>query len=200
MGLVLVRHGQSASNAAQALAGRIDAPLTELGRAQARLAGAALGDVVELRSSSLRRARETAELLDAGSPSIDDRFIEIDFGVHDGTPLSEVPPELWERFFADPSFRPEGGESLLDLEARVGEALEEAFSEGGPARREDGDLVVVSHVSPIKAAVALVLGASPLVTWRMHLDNATVTRIEHGARGLVLHSFNGRPALGSSVP
>ncbi len=195
--LVLIRHGQSASNAASALAGRIDAPLTTLGEEQARAAGRRLGPVHEVRSSSLRRARRTAELLEVGTPSIDDRFIEIDFGIHDGMPLSEVPPALWEQFFSDPGFRPEGGESLLDLEARVGEALDEAFCEGGPARSEDGDLVIVSHVSPIKAAVALVLGASPLITWRMHLSNASITRIAHGPRGLVLHSFN---ELASDAP
>jgi probable phosphoglycerate mutase len=191
--LVLIRHGQSASNAAAALAGRIDAPLTELGEAQARAAGRVLGPVSEVRASSLRRAQRTAELLGVGTPVVDDRFIEIDFGVHDGTPLSEVPAALWDQFFSDPGFRPEGGESLLDLEARVGAALDEFFAEGGPARQEDGDLVIVSHVSPIKAAVALVLGASPLITWRMHLSNASITRIAHGPRGLVLHSFNELP-------
>ena len=192
--LVLLRHGQSASNAASALAGRIDAPLTELGEHQARAAASLLGPIGELRSSSLSRARETARLLGAGEPSIDDRFIEIDFGVHDGTPLSEVPAGLWEQFFSDPGFRPEGGESLLDLAQRVRNALEEAFADDGPARQEESDLVVVSHVSPIKAAVALVLEASPLITWKMHLSNASVTRIGMGPRGLILHSFNELPA------
>lgn len=191
--LVLIRHGQSASNAAAALAGRIDAPLTELGEAQAVAAGRALGSVAEVRSSSLLRAHKTAQLLGKATPTIDDRFIEMDFGIHDGMALSEVPPALWEQFFADPGFRPEGGESLLDLELRVGAALDEVFADGGAARREDGDLVIVSHVSPIKAAVALVLGASPLITWRMHLSNASITRIAHGPRGLVLHSFNELP-------
>ena len=192
--LILIRHGESASNAASALAGRIDAPLTELGQQQARAAASLLGPVGELRSSSLSRARQTARLLGAGEPSIDDRFIEIDFGVHDGTPLSEVPAALWEQFFSDPGFRPEGGESLLDLEHRVGDALDEAFCEDGPARQEGSDLVVVSHVSPIKAAVALVLGASPLITWKMHLSNASITRIALGPRGLVFQSFHALPA------
>ena len=194
--LILIRHGQTNLNAAGALAGRTEADLTDLGHAQARATGALLGPVHEVRSSSLRRAQQTAALLETGAPHvIDDRFIEVDYGVLDGTPLTDVPVEYWERWITDASYAPEGGESLLDLEARVNAAMEELFAPDGPARATDSDLVVVSHVSPIKAAVAWVLKSDPLVAWRMRLSNASMTRIEMGPRGPVLLSFNEVPPL-----
>ncbi len=60
---ILLRHGESVANADNWLAGQVDTPLTERGRAQADqagrdLAGFAIGRVV---SSDLSRARETAE-------------------------------------------------------------------------------------------------------------------------------------------
>ncbi|MHC5794823.1 2,3-bisphosphoglycerate-dependent phosphoglycerate mutase [Lacisediminihabitans sp. FW035] len=65
--LVLVRHGQSAANAAGLFTGVIDAPLTALGLVEARLAGllvqksAIIPDVVF--ASEMLRARQTAEVL-----------------------------------------------------------------------------------------------------------------------------------------
>jgi len=189
--LILIRHGESTLNAAGLLAGRVDADLTENGEKQARATGAVLGTVAELRASSLRRAQRTAHLLGTEqTPEIDDRFIEVDYGVVDGTPLGDVAPSLWERWLADASFAPEGGESLRDLQARIAPAMEEFFAPDGLARSEEGDLVIVSHVSPIKAAVAWTLHVDPLVAWRMRVSNASITRIDMGPRGPHLLSFN----------
>ena len=195
--LILVRHGESTLNAAGALAGRLDAPLTERGRAQAIAAGGVLEVVNELRSSSLLRARETAALLGTAQPaSIDDRFVEIDYGSLDGAPLGTVPAELWDRWTTDASFAPDGGESLVMLGARVADALEELFSTPGiGARSDEGDVVVVSHVSPIKAAVVWALDADPLIAWRTRLSNGSLTRIDLGPRGPQLRSFNETPPM-----
>ena len=54
----------------------------------------------------------------------------------------------------------------------------------------DRTVVVVSHVSPIKAAVAWALGVGPEVAWRSHLDPASITRIAIGPAGPVLRTFN----------
>jgi broad specificity phosphatase PhoE len=51
-------------------------------------------------------------------------------------------------------------------------------------------VVVVSHVSPIKAAVAWALGVGDEVTWRLFVAPASLTRIALGDRGPVLHTFN----------
>ncbi|MEI6701800.1 MAG: histidine phosphatase family protein, partial [Actinomycetota bacterium] len=175
--LHLVRHGESTANAAGILAGRIEVELTPRGREQAQAAGALLGSVVELRSSSLGRAQATARLLLPGEEfHVDDRFIELDYGQYDGWVMTDIPREFWKSWRTDPTFRPDGGESMADLRVRVSEALQELFAEeGSGARRQDGDVVIVSHVSPIKAAVAWTLGVHDDVAWRMQLSNASVT-------------------------
>jgi probable phosphoglycerate mutase len=88
--LVLIRHGESTFNQAERLSGRVETPLTELGQDQARRAGRVLGAIQELRASPLSRAVETAQLLGTGlEPIIDERLVELDFGVHDGANLSD---------------------------------------------------------------------------------------------------------------
>jgi probable phosphoglycerate mutase len=193
--LVLVRHGQSSANAAGLLAGRTDFPLTELGRRQATTLGAGLGPVRRLVSSSLSRAQDTAACLGLGLPvEVDDRWIEVDYGEHEGRPLPDVPVEAWRRWRTERGFRPEGGETLGDVAERVAGACAELFStEGAGARDPGGDVVVVSHVSPIKAAVAWALGSEEMVAWRLHLSNASLTRIGWGVDGPVLHTFNQVP-------
>jgi broad specificity phosphatase PhoE len=49
---------------------------------------------------------------------------------------------------------------------------------------------VVTHVSPLKAAVAWALGVPDDVAWRMFVAPASVTRIGLGERGPALHAFN----------
>ena len=55
---------------------------------------------------------------------------------------------------------------------------------------KDRDIVVVSHVSPIKAAVAWALGADISMSFRCHLEQAGVCRVVAGPNGPVLRSFN----------
>jgi broad specificity phosphatase PhoE len=190
--LVLVRHGESVGNAHGLLLGRADAELTPLGLRQASAVRHLLyGPVAEVRTSPLRRARHTAERLGLGLPvTVDERWIEVDYGEFDGRPLSDVPAEIWRRWRHDPEFRPEGGESLVEVDERVVDACSELFAQAGAgARRRDEDVVVVSHVTPIKTAVAWALGVGDL-SFRLHLRTASVTRIGWGGEGAVLHSFN----------
>jgi broad specificity phosphatase PhoE len=191
--LILVRHGRTTHNATQRLLGRLDLPLDELGRRQA----AALGQLGELRAatrvvtSPLGRAQETAAAL--GPPvSVDERWVELDYGIYDGLPLDEVPAALWTKWDHDTSWAPEGGESLAQVGARVRNACEELWEEAC-----DRDVVVVSHVSPIKAAVWWGMGVQADFPGRLMLDVASICRIGPGPRGSVLRSFNdthGRPS------
>lgn len=57
----------------------------------------------------------------------------------------------------------------------------------------DADVVVVSHVSPIKAAVAWALGTGDEVVWHLYLATASITRIGWGNAGPVLHRYNETP-------
>jgi broad specificity phosphatase PhoE len=190
--LILVRHGESVANAQGLLLGRTDVELTDTGRVQAEQARALVyGPVAEVRSSPLRRARDTAELLALGPPVvIDDRWVEVDYGEFECQPLGGIPAEVWRRWRSDRDFRPEGGETLAEVDRRIVAACAELFAtEGAGARRADGDVVVVSHVSPIKAAVAWALGTADLY-WRLHLRTASVTRIGWNPDGPILHGFN----------
>ncbi len=197
--LILVRHGESVANAQGLLLGRTDAELTDAGRTQSVAARALLPDpVAEVRTSPLRRARDTAELLDLGAPiDVDERWIEVDYGEFECLPLGGIPAEVWQRWRGDRDFRPQGGESLAQVDGRVAAACEELFAaDAVAARRTDGDVVVVSHVTPIKAAVAWALGTVDLY-WRLHLRTASVTRIGWNRDAPILHGFN-EVALASS--
>lgn len=183
--IILVRHGQTWLNAEGRLAGRLDAELTELGRSQAAAVAAAvlaMATPARVVTSPLHRARQTAAAF-GGTAAVDDRWVELDYGEYDGRPLGDVPASLWEAWRADVAFAPPGGESLLALGERVRAACEELAAADGPT-------VVVSHVSPIKAAVAWALGVDDSVSWRMYLAPASITVIGAGERGPSLRAFN----------
>jgi broad specificity phosphatase PhoE len=183
--LILVRHGRTAFNAAGQLVGRLDPPLDEVGLTQAAAIGDALKGIDRVIASPLLRARQTAEYI--GSPvEVDERWIEVDYGMYDGMELgAPAASELWERWRLDPAFVPPGGESLVQMGERVAGAMEELVAEVATL-----DVVVVSHVSPIKAAVSWVLHADAETAWRAHLDQASISRIAITPRGAVLRSFN----------
>lgn len=184
--IVIVRHGRTAHNASGLLLGRLDPPLDELGRAQAAALAAAVGPVDRVISSPLARTRETAAAFGA-AVELDERWIELDYGEYDGVPLSDVPPEIWKRWRDDLDFRPPAGETLRELGDRVRGALDELAAESGPGA---GTTVVVTHVSPVKAAVGWTLGAGDDVSWKLWVAPASITRIGVTDRGGVLHSFN----------
>jgi broad specificity phosphatase PhoE len=194
--LVLIRHGRTQWNAERRLAGRTDVELDDVGREQARAAGTSLRDVSELRTSPLVRARETAQLLGTGLEAIvDESFIELDYGGAEGTVLDGAAQAAWLAMRLEPAVAWPGGESMLDVHRRVDRACEELFADDGTgARRDDADVVVVSHVGPIKAAVTWALGCGPEVDLRLRLDNATLTRIGFGPFGPVLVTYNERPS------
>lgn len=130
--LLLVRHGEATANAAGLLLGRSDVPLTDVGQAQAAALRARLGTVHRLVSSPLRRAIDTASALALELPlEVDERWIEVDYGAHEGQSLAAVPADVWRRWRADPDYRPPGGESLADVGRRVRSACEELFAGAG---------------------------------------------------------------------
>jgi alpha-ribazole phosphatase len=191
--LYLVRHGRTGHNAGRRLLGREDVPLDDVGHRQAHSLGMVkeLANANRVVSSPLLRARQTAAAL--GPPvTVDDRWVEIDYGIFDGLKLEDA-PELWRRWSGDLSYVPEGGESLRSVSDRVRAACEDIWQE---AAKED--VVVVTHVSPIKAAVAWAIGAGDETSWRMFVDVASVSVIAQGHTGPVLRVFNEthhRPAL-----
>jgi broad specificity phosphatase PhoE len=182
--IIFVRHGQTDRNREGRLQGRLDAPLTDLGHEQARLCASGLAGcgATAVVTSPLQRAADTAEQIAAVlgvGVEVDERLIELDYGDWDGRRLTEVSPAQWTQWRDDPSFAPPGGESLLLVGERVGRFCSERLL-------PDATIVAVSHVSPIKAAVAWTLGTGDGATWRMQLDVASVTRIARRATGAPL--------------
>lgn len=185
--LILLRHGQTTANAQSLLQGRTDLSLDDVGRQQAERCGDFIRQNfpdAHVISSPLARAVQTAEHI-RNDVVIDHRFIELDYGQWDGLALSAVPPDQWSQWRSDPHFRPPGGESLVELDARVLPALEDLA-----VRAQHEDIVVVSHVSPIKSAITWALGVGPHATWRCHLDRASICRISISPRGPSLTSMN----------
>jgi broad specificity phosphatase PhoE len=184
--LYLVRHGRTDANARGLLLGRADPPLSAEGRAQA----AALAECVPLDArviaSPLRRTMETAAAF--GTPiDVDDRWIELDYGELDGVALGDVPPTIWAAWRADIEFAPPGGESLAALGRRVRAACDELVDEV-----RERDVVVVSHVSPIKAALAWALRTDDSISWRVFVEIASIARIGIDDRGATVRSLNER--------
>lgn len=185
--LILLRHGQTSANAQSLLQGRIDLDLDDVGRQQAQKCGDFIRrhfpDAIVI-SSPLKRALQTAECIN-GKIHVDERFIELDYGQWDGLSLRDVPADEWSTWRTTPDFRPPGGESLVELDERVRPALEELSEQA-----QHHDIVIVSHVSPIKSAVTWALGVGPSATWRCHLDRASICRIAIHPRGPSLTSLN----------
>ena len=190
--IIIVRHGRTEFNAAGRLQGRTDNPLDEVGLAQAEavatyLAPELLSDTLIV-CSPLLRARQTATAIAKGvgaSLEIDERWIELDYGAYEGLRQSEVPSNVWREWRSDSNFAAPQGESLNQVQQRVTDACAELAQ-----RLEGRTAVVVSHVSPIKSAVAWALGVDVSVGWKTQLVTASITRLAISANGAALTSFN----------
>ncbi len=147
----LLRHGE-VYNPEKILYGRLpDFHLSDLGQQMAVLAADALAsrDIVEIWSSPLDRARETAAPI-AGrfglTPVIDDRIIEAD-NVFEGQRVSVGDgvlrqPSAWRHLYNP--IRPSWGEPYKDVAARMRSAVTSA------RRSARGhDVVLVSHQLPV---------------------------------------------------
>jgi len=168
--VILLRHGRSTANSAGVLAGRTPGvTLDEGGLAQAqalveRLAQLPLAAVV---SSPLQRCRETvAPLAQARAleVSVDDRFVEVDYGEWTGRELRKLGKEpLWKVVQAHPSAAVfPGGEGLAALQARAVAAVREWDAKLATEHGPEVLWLVCSHGDVIKAVLADALG--------VHLD------------------------------
>jgi probable phosphoglycerate mutase len=180
--LLLLRHGQTELSLQRRYSGRGNPPLTALGREQAARAAkmlAAKGGIAAVISSPLGRARETAEAAAAalGVPvEVHDGLIETDFGEWEGLTFAEAAqrdPGLHARWIGDPTVAAPGGESFEEVLERVEAVLRDLL------RRYPGaNVVVVSHVTPIKTLLRLALDVGPALLYRLHLDLASLSIAE----------------------
>jgi probable phosphoglycerate mutase len=154
--VLLVRHGLTDWNEGGRIQGRADLGFSSRGRAEVaswRLPAA--WAAARLLSSPLRRARETAALLSRRPPVLDDRLIEMDWGVWQGRRLADLRAEAPAAMAANEArgldFRPPGGESPREVCARLQALLVELAADPRP-------VVAVCHKGVIRAAMTLATG------------------------------------------
>ena len=106
--IYFLRHGQTNNNKEGRMQGRVDIPLNEVGRAQARCAAQRLKGIGfdAVYSSPLSRAVETAQIV-TGLPvqeiNIEPRAIELGFGIWENRLHAELEKEteqfdiLWDK-------------------------------------------------------------------------------------------------------
>lgn len=175
MTLWLVRHGESRWNQAGLVQGQADAPgLTDLGVRQALAAASRVREAVgatarvELVSSDLRRALETAAIIGScleAEVRVDPGLRERSLGAAEGRPAAEVAEHLGVAGgqVVDPDVAPPGGESVRDVVARVAGVLGRL-----PATRPATDTAVVTHGGVMRVAMALAAGERPdAMAWRV---------------------------------
>ncbi len=142
MKLYVVRHCATEYNEKKLYCGRRDIPLSERGRAEAKLLAEKLQNCPfdKVISSPLLRARETAEEIVRGRAIpvyTDERLIERDFGELEGTNFYREDALVYRDEFA---CRCRGGESDLDVAARVYAFLGELKK-----KRGEGAVLLVTH-------------------------------------------------------
>jgi broad specificity phosphatase PhoE len=180
--LILVRHGESSGNRDRVFAASPhDLPLTELGYRQAQGAAKRIGQLFRpelVATSTYVRASETARII-AGALGLPLEKIpdlhEREIGSHRG--------RSYDSFFDEPDYdprrpwawKPEGGESYEDVQARVAPILDR-LAATHPTR----DVVVVSHGGVMTCLWAYVTG-----TWANAYTpaNCGIVLIEHGPNG-----------------
>jgi len=183
--VILVRHGESVANVERRFGGHGPTPLTDLGHAQARAAGAAIAAELAptaIVTSDLPRATQTAAHIARATGLPVDATADLrerGLGRLDGLPFEEVErrhPDDWAGLIAhDPDWcAPGGGESTRAAFARIVRAVDDVVD-----RYRGGRVVVVSHGVAIYLVFAHLCGVDPLgarTRVYIHHDNGSITR------------------------
>jgi broad specificity phosphatase PhoE len=190
--LFLLRHGETEWSKSGQHTGTTDLELTENGRAQAKLAGEALGelDLVDpvVFSSPRQRAVVTAELAGLTVSEVSPLLAEWDYGSYEGltTPqIRETDPDWLVFTHGCP-----GGESVAQVSERADRAIAMALEQ-----MESRDVVFVSH-GHLSRSVLTRWVQLPLVEGRrfgMRTASIAICGFEHGARQLAALGLTGRP-------
>lgn len=127
MKILLVRHGETDFNNAGIIQGQFETNLTRLGKAQAAALGQRLKNenIDAIFSSDLKRAKATTKEINRHhgiAVTFCKDLRERDFGEFVGQPRENYDLRVQKEDFF--SFRPIGGESLLDLQQRIKSFLE----------------------------------------------------------------------------
>lgn len=154
-----------------------DEPLDEGGlhkAARYRLPGPSPERIV---TSPALAARQTADALLAGA-QVDAAIRDMDPGAWNGRTLGNISGtdgEALSLWMSDPARGAPGGETMGQVAARVANWLEEQA-------RSDARLVAVTHVSVIRAAIALVLDAPVSAAFNIDVAPLSATSFSFNRR------------------
>lgn len=179
---LLLRHGQTDMSVAKQYSGLSDPELNQTGRYQAQRAAeyiGARGGVHAVLSSPLARARETADAVAEAlgvDAQVDDGLIEMDFGEWEGKTFAEVrssDPQAHQAFFNDAHSCPPQGECHEAIYERMTGVID-SLVEQYPGQ----NVVLVSHVTPIKAILRYALKVDATIFRTLHLGLAGLSIVE----------------------
>ena len=193
--IIFLRHGQAENNTKKILSGRTPGiNLTETGREQAEQAGAMLKslNVSAIYSSPIDRAMQTASIVGKHcdvEPISDDRLIELDMGKFTMIPYNEIFEKHGNVFlkFYEGSLEisHNGVESFAEVQKRVFDIVDFVKN-----KHKDENVVLVTHMDPIKAIIGKVLSLQPEVLFQLIIANASLNIIKYDDQNYYLSSIN----------
>ena len=193
--IIFLRHGQAENNTKKILAGRTPGiNLTETGREQAEQAGAMLKslNVSAIYSSPIDRAMQTASIVGKHcdvEPISDNRLIELDMGKFTMIPYNEIFEKHGNVFlkFYEGSLEisHNGVESFAEVQKRVFDIVDFVKN-----KHKDENVVLVTHMDPIKAIIGKVLSLQPEVLFQLIIANASLNIIKYDDQNYYLSSIN----------
>lgn len=185
MRLILVRHGLTDLNLQRLTQSWSDHPLNDTGKLQAEQVGNRLRDesIDAAYTSDLTRARQTLDAILHHHPNLSSQprpeLRERSFGKLEGMPYDEVIEGIKRSGIPYHEFRPENGEALVEVRARLERFVEEL------RKRHGGQTVlIVSHGNAISVLLLHILRLpwSEIERFRRH-GNTAVSEVVWDADG-----------------
>ena len=193
--IIFLRHGQAKNNVDKILAGRTEGvPLTETGISQAQHAAELLTHmkIGAIYSSPIQRAKHTAEIVGEHNSidvQIDDRLIELDMGKFTGVPYDEIfssHGNVFLKFYnGELEIAHNGVETFADVKKRVTSIVDEIIE-----KHPDQNVVLVTHMDPIKAMLSNVVDLSPTNLFELIIANASLNLFREKDRKFSLSGIN----------
>lgn len=191
-----MRHGQADNNVSRVLVGRdIEAHLTEQGRMQVADTAKYLKTIPigKVYVSPVIRAVETAKIVCevlGMDYEIDERLYEIELGKLVGMNYEDVTTkygDLFLRFYTetDPVLERFGVEPFASVKNRVRSFLDDVLH-----KHEENNVLTITHLDPIKAALATLLDLKAEALYRWHIRNASLTILKHESKIYSLSGVN----------
>ena len=190
----VIRHGRTVWNKSGKLQGHIDIELSDAGRAEAKKLSAALAGVTfeAAYSSDLKRCAETAEIILEGRDvplSRTKALREEDYGEWAGKTYAEIaqrwPEQCAERDRDRVNSRPEGGESLGELQQRMMAQMDEIA-----ARYRRGSVLVVTHGGPAFVFFSKVMAPEGKLDGNFTVSNCAINTVAWTRFGWKLQRLN----------